>query len=129
MATAGSAHAGIGPGQDRPVLVVDGREVAPLEVAATRRARGRGLLGRDGPDGALWLPGVRSVHTFGMRFAIDVAWVNRSGAVLRVATLAPSRVTRWSARAAGVLEAEAGAFARWSLVAGCDVRVPGLPGS
>ena len=102
-------------GNAGPVLVVDGREVGPLEVASRRRARSRGLLGRDGLDGALWLPGIRSVHTVGMRFALDVAWVDRDARVLRVRTLAPGRVTAWVPRAAGVLEAEAGAFARWDL--------------
>jgi uncharacterized membrane protein (UPF0127 family) len=98
------------------VLVID-----DLEVATSRRARGRGLLGRDGIAGALWLPGVRSVHTVGMRFALDVAWLGRDGRVLRVRALPPARVSRWVPRAAGVLEAEAGAFARWGLEVGVVV--------
>ena len=106
------------------MLVVDGREVAPAEVAATRRARGRGLLGRTGVEGALWLPGVRSVHTVGMAFALDVAWIGRDGRVLRVRAMAPGRASAWVPRAAGVLEAEAGAFAAWGLVAGSIVAVP-----
>ena len=110
------------------MLVVDGRAVADLAVAATRRARGRGLLGRDGIDGAIWLPGVRSVHTVGMRFAIDVAWVAPDGRVARVRTLVPGRVSGWSPRAAGVLEAEAGAFARWALEVGSAVDVDRVNG-
>ncbi len=102
------------------MLVVDGRPVAALEVARTRRARGRGLLGRDGIDGALWLPGVRSVHAIGMRFALDVAWIGADGRVVRIATLPPGRLTGWH-RAAGMLEAERGAFARWSLDVGSRV--------
>ncbi len=96
-------------------------EIDGLEVAGTRRARGRGLLGRDGIDGALWLPGVRSIHTVGMRFALDAAWLAGDGRVLRVRTLPPGRVTGWSYRAAGVLEAEAGAFVRWGLRVGSTV--------
>lgn len=102
------------------MLTIDGRPVAPLEVAATRRARSRGLLGRDGLDGALWLPGVRSVHTVGMRFALDVAWIDGTGRVRDVTSLRPGRVSRWR-QAAGVLEAEAGSFARWALVPGTTV--------
>lgn len=105
------------------MLVVEGRDVAPIEVATTRRARGRGLLGRNGLDGALWLPGVRSVHTVGMRFAIDVAWIDRSGVVLRTATLARGRTTRWVVRSAGVLEAEAGTFGSWGLAPGAAVTI------
>lgn len=78
-------------------------------------------MGRNRLDGALWLPGVRSVHTVGMRFALDVAWIDRSGRVVRVAAVAPRRVTRWVARAAGVLEAEGGAFDRWGLALGSAV--------
>lgn len=104
-------------------LVVDGRDVGPLAVASTGRARSRGLLGRDGLAGALWLPRVRSVHTVAMRFAIDVAWVDRAGRVLRATTLPPGRVTRWLPRAAGVLEAEAGAFAAWGLKVGSTVEL------
>jgi len=107
-----------------PALVVDGRRVAPLEVAATPWARTRGLLGRGGIDGALWLGGVTSVHTFGMRFAIDVAWVDRRGIVTRTVTLPPRRATRPRRGAAGVLEATAGAFARWGLAPGSDLGGP-----
>jgi uncharacterized membrane protein (UPF0127 family) len=89
-----------------------------IEVASTRRARGRGLLGRDGIDGALWLPGVRSVHTVGMRFAIDVAWLDHEGRVLRIRTMRPWRISRWVPRAAGVLEAEAGTFTREGIEVG-----------
>ena len=99
-----------------------------LEVASTRRARGRGLLGRDGIDGALWLPGVRSIHTVGMRFALDVAWLAGDGRVLRVRALRPRRVSGWMPRAAGVLEAEAGAFARWGLEVGSVVDVDRVNG-
>jgi uncharacterized membrane protein (UPF0127 family) len=89
-----------------------------IEVASTRRARGRGLLGRDGIDGALWLPGVRSVHTVGMRFAIDVAWIDADGRVLRIRTMRPGRVSGWVRRAAGVLETEAGVLAREGVAVG-----------
>ena len=43
----------------------------------------------------------RSVHTFGMRFAIDVAHVDADMRVLRLTTMAPNRLGRpvWRARA------------------------------
>ena len=55
-------------------MVKDDLVLASLEVARTRGARARGLLGRDGIEGALLLAPCRSVHSFGMRFAIDVAF-------------------------------------------------------
>jgi hypothetical protein len=99
-------------------LVKDGHVLASAEVAAGPRARARGLLGRDGVDGVMVFEGVRSVHTFGMRFAIDVAFCDESGVVVRLVTLPRGRVTRYVRRAARVLEADAGAFARWGVQVG-----------
>jgi uncharacterized membrane protein (UPF0127 family) len=99
-------------------LLRDGDVLASLEVADDRAARRKGLLGRDGIEGALLLVPARSVHSIGMRFAIDVAWLDRDLTVLRVASLARNRMTRPVLRARSVLEAEAGAFARWNLQVG-----------
>ena len=89
--------------------------LAGAEVARSHRARRRGLLGRDGIDGVLVLPRARQVHTVGMRFAIDVAWCDCQGMVIRVATLQPNRVGAWVRRSRTVLEAEAGRFEAWGL--------------
>jgi hypothetical protein len=69
-----------------------------VEVARTPRERARGLLGRTvlPPDRALLLPSTRSVHTFGMRFPISVAWLDDRGVVVRVRVLQPGRIA-WSA--------------------------------
>lgn len=104
-------------------LMVDGRDVAPLEVAEGFRARGRGLLGRNGIDGALLLDPAGSVHTFGMRFTIDVALCDPALRVLATRTLLRSRVTRPRRRARAVLEAEAGAFDRWCLRPGSQLSI------
>lgn len=101
-----------------PWLLRDGTVLASLEVATARADRRRGLLGRDGIDGALLIHRARSVHTFGMRFPIDVAHVDTDGVVVRTATMVPGRLGRPVWRAASVLEAEAGAFARWNLLPG-----------
>ena len=86
---------------DVPVLVRDGVMLGAAEVAAGRPARRRGLLGRDGIDGVIVLEPCRQVHTFGMRFPIDVAFCAADGRVLRiVAEMVPGRVSRvvWRAR-------------------------------
>lgn len=64
----------------------------PLEIAASYRARARGLLGRDGIEGALLLTPASGVHTFRMRFAIDVAYLSRDLTVLAVRTMPPGRL-------------------------------------
>ena len=86
-------------------------------------ARRRGLLGRDGIDGALVLRPCRSVHTFFMRFPIDVAFCDREGTVLRTCSLRPWRLSPIVARAGFAVEAEAGAFERWHLDAGDRLEV------
>jgi uncharacterized protein len=101
-----------------PWLLRDGEVLASLEIADQRPTRRKGLLGRDGIDGALLLVPARSVHSIGMRFAIDVAWLDRDLIVVRTARLARNRMTRPVLKSHSVLEAEAGSFARWSLQVG-----------
>ncbi|MFE1765834.1 DUF192 domain-containing protein [Streptomyces angustmyceticus] len=95
----------------------------PVEIAASYRARTRGLLGRDGIEGALLLTPAGSVHTFGMRFAIDVAYLSRDFTVLAVRTMRPGRLGLPRLRARHVLEAEAGAMARWGVRPGVRLGV------
>ncbi|MFE5792898.1 DUF192 domain-containing protein [Streptomyces sp. NPDC056503] len=99
----------------------------PVEVAASYRARQRGLLGRDGITGAMLLTPANSVHTFGMRFPIDVAYLDRRLRVLAVVTMRPGRLGMPRPRARHVLEAEAGAMAEWGVRAGARVTVTADP--
>lgn len=106
-----------GPGMRQ--LIVEGRSALPLTVADTAAQRRRGLLGSDRLEGALWLQPCSSVHTFGMRYAIDVALLDRRGRVLRVRHLRPGRMTMPSWRVRVVVEAPPGALEA------CGVR-PGV---
>ncbi|WP_394426999.1 DUF192 domain-containing protein [Streptomyces sp. SGAir0957] len=94
-----------------------------LEVANTPAARARGLLGRDSLDGALLITPSNSVHTFGMRFTIDVAYLDRDHRVLDVTTMKPNRVGRPRWRARHIIEAEAGRLVEWGLRAGSVAEV------
>lgn len=105
--------------------MVDGRRVAPLELADSYGKRRQGLLKRDGVGGAFWLLSCRHVHTMGMRFAIDVALVDKAGVVLETQTLPQGRLSAFRWRCRSVLEAEAGAFAAWGLQVGSRVDVHG----
>ncbi|MFJ3208787.1 DUF192 domain-containing protein [Streptomyces flaveolus] len=101
----------------------DGSAVTvPLEIAASYRARTKGLLGRDAIDGALLLSPANSVHTFRMRFPIDVAYLDRRLTVIAVRTMPPGRLGLPRLRARHVLEAEAGALAGWGVRAGVRVK-------
>ncbi|MCM1944213.1 DUF192 domain-containing protein [Streptomyces sp. G2] len=108
-------------------LTVPEGATVPVEVAASYRARRRGLLGRDGVAGAMLLTPANSVHTFGMRFPIDVAYLDRRLRVLAVVTMRPGRLGLPRPRARHVLEAEAGAMTGWGLRPGVVVTVAADP--
>lgn len=110
-----------GPG----TLHVEGGGDHPVEVAGSLRARSRGLLGRDGLEGALVLRPASSVHTFRMRFAIEVAFVRRDGTVSAVVRMRPQRLGLPRPRTAWVAEAEPGLFVQWGVVPGARVTVTG----
>lgn len=115
------------PAGDR-TLLVDGRAVAPVRVAATHREKGRGLLGTDGIVGALWLRGASSVHMIGMRYPIDCAVLDADGTVLHTARLRPwVGATRPRLRGRAVIEAGAGSFGAWALRPGSRVEVDPRP--
>ncbi len=104
-------------------LVCDGRVLATVEVADSVGTRTRGLLGRDGIEGAILLAPARSVHTVRMRFAIDVAFLDAERRVLHVSTLRPNRFSRVVWRSRSVVEAEAGSLERWGLAVGDVVEI------
>ncbi len=104
-----------GSGGGTAWLVRDGDVLATAELATSWRARTRGLLGRESLDGALLLRPCKQVHTFGMRFPIDVAFCTGDGVVLHMTSLRPWRMSRVVRKARFVVEAPAGAFERWSL--------------
>ena len=93
----------------------------PLGVARSASDRRRGLLGRDGIEGALLLSPASAVHTLGMRFAIDVAYLDRDLRVVAVRTMRPGRIGLPRPWARHVLEAEAGAMERWGVRRGTQV--------
>jgi uncharacterized membrane protein (UPF0127 family) len=91
-----------------------------VEPAFDSTSRKQGLLGRDAlPDSAaVVIAPSQAVHTFGMRFPIDVVAVGRDGRVVKVREgVGPRRViAAWSAFA--IVELAAGACARVGLRVG-----------
>jgi uncharacterized membrane protein (UPF0127 family) len=83
-----------------------------MEILVARSFRSRlvGLaLRRRPPEGsALLLPRCRSVHTFGMRFALDLVWLDPAGDVLAIESGVPPWRVRGRRGAAAVIEAPAG---------------------
>ncbi len=103
--------------RDAPPLALrnqrTGRVVAvTVEPALDSASRKKGLLGRDGlPEGhALIIAPSGLVHTFGMRFAIDVLIVSRAGVVLKAAAAVPARRVVGAWRGFAVVEMRAGSL-------------------
>jgi uncharacterized membrane protein (UPF0127 family) len=57
-----------------------------MKVAGTAPQRSKGLLGREGlaPGEGLWIVPCESVHTFFMRFSIDLVYLDRKNKVKKV---------------------------------------------
>ncbi|MGE3471917.1 MAG: DUF192 domain-containing protein [Vicinamibacterales bacterium] len=98
-------------------------------LAGDSAARRRGLLGRDGLAAAeaLIVAPTQAVHTFGMRFAIDVVFVDRLGRVLSVARDVPPRRVRGAWGAFAAIELPAGRCRTVGISPGDVVTV--VPGS
>ena len=94
--------------------------VGPGEIvleASTFRSRLFGLAflrgDRFARENGLLLRPCASIHTFGMRFPIDVAFADERGRVLRVIPNLPPRRIRMCPGAAVALEAHAGELSRF----------------
>jgi len=96
-------------------LLRDGDVVCALEMADSLGERAKGLTGRESCEGALHLPGVRAVHTAGMRFPLDVAFLSEALVVVRIVRVPPWRLALPRRGARSVLQTEAGAMERWGV--------------
>jgi uncharacterized membrane protein (UPF0127 family) len=72
------------------------------------RLLGLALLRAIPPDAGLLLPRTRTVHTCGMRFPLELRWLDARGRVIRVDRHVPPGRLRACRRAAAVLELSSG---------------------
>ena len=92
-----------------------------LRLADTHWTRLRGLLGSsDLPAGdGMWIRPCRQVHMFGMRYAIDVVFLDESNRVVGLTEeLRPWKISPLVKAATSVLELPAGTIARTGLQTG-----------
>ena len=109
-------------------LLCEGRPVAPVRIAASRRARYRGLLGEEAIEGALLLLKTSGVHTLGMRFPIDVAYLTKDLSVIDIIQMKPNRWSRNRLTARHTLEATWGAMQNWGITRGSRLLIAPEPG-
>ena len=115
---------------DRQYLFVNGQQLASVGLAGNVANRTKGLLGQSAMPSdydALLLSGASWIHTLGMKFTIDVAYLDRHNRIVALATMPPWRVglPRWQAK--GVLETDAGNLAKWGLRVGTEVELRDEP--
>jgi protein-S-isoprenylcysteine O-methyltransferase Ste14/uncharacterized membrane protein (UPF0127 family) len=99
-----------------------------LRSAHTHWTRLRGLLGTGRLESGqgLWIKPSNQVHMFGMRYAIDVVFLDDENRVLRMAhDLQPNRISPRVAGATSVLELPAGTLARVGLATGIRLEIEG----
>ena len=106
-----------GVSEGRAAFILVNRQTAQtisssVEVAATRRTRRRGLLGRStmDPTEALIISPCFAIHTAFMRFAIDVIFVDARGRVLKIVRELPPWRMAMAPRAHAVIELAAGSL-------------------
>jgi uncharacterized membrane protein (UPF0127 family) len=107
---------------------VEGRE-APLatvvETAFDSASRKKGLLGRTGlADGAaLVIAPCSAVHTFAMRFPIDLVFAQRDGRIVKLRHGVKASRIAVALRAFAVIEMRAGALVKAGLQVGDKLLV------
>jgi uncharacterized membrane protein (UPF0127 family) len=96
-----------------------------VEAAVDSASRRRGLLGRESlaPDAALVIAPTNGIHTFFMKFAIDVVFVARDGRVVKIARAVRPWRASLALRAFAVVELAAGAADRAALQVGDRLSV------
>lgn len=105
-----------------------GAQRLEVTVAATMLARMRGLLGRPAlrsHEGFLLRP-CNLVHTLGMRYPIDLVFLDRGGRVLKVSDAVMPGMASGHFPASCVLELAAGTAARSGIVAGLRMPIDAL---
>ena len=113
-------------------LTVEGTGVVlatRIEIAGDSASRKRGLLGRERlePGAALVIAPCQGVHTFGMRFDIDIVAVDRDGIVVKIRSRVPRRRIVIALKAFAIIELPAGAAASARLTLGERVRALAQP--
>ncbi len=127
--SSGLARQARGPRRKWWLLMEEGRPdpvVRHVARAETFLQRLIGLLGHASlpEDEGLWIEPCNSVHTFFMRFPIDVAFVDGRGVVLRrLDTLKPWRMTAIHSRARACVELPAGTLARAGVAVGARLAL------
>lgn len=83
------------------------------------------LFTKELPEGhGMWLVPCSSIHTFGMRYAIDVIYLNKKQKVIKlVKQLEPNRFAPFSFQTRSIVEIPAGALDRLDIAVHDDLEM------
>jgi uncharacterized membrane protein (UPF0127 family) len=84
-----------------------------IELAGGSAKRSKGLLGRNGlgPGEGLWIVPCEAVHTFWMRFSIDLVYLDRHNRIAKIRTNVPPWRLSACLTAHSIVELPAGSVA------------------
>jgi uncharacterized protein len=103
-----------------------------VDLADTPKSRRVGLLRHESLESGegLWIYPTQAIHTFGMRFPIDVAFLDRGLKVKRIYHhLAPFRLTTFVWGAQSVLELPVGALQNTGTTVGDELQISPMEGA
>jgi uncharacterized membrane protein (UPF0127 family) len=105
--------------------------IAHLMPADSLHDRLLGLMGKSrlAPDTGLWLPNTNGIHTFGMRFSIDVLVLDANLKVLRLCPALPPNRFLWPIRGGKhTLELAEGVLQASPLQIGSELQIEPMKG-
>jgi uncharacterized protein len=104
-------------------LMCEGKVLASADIANTAKSRRRGLIGQTSIDSALVITPCKWIHSFGMKCAIDVLYLDATGAVLKTEHLQPMRVAAPVLKSKTVIELPSGSIERFGVRIGNVIEV------
>ena len=87
-----------------PIAILDGGGTVPVAISRRSRLLGLARLDHAAAPAGLLIPGCRSVHTVGMRFALDLHFLDAQGLAVSVRRRVPPGRFARDRRAKAVLE-------------------------
>jgi uncharacterized membrane protein (UPF0127 family) len=104
-------------------IVCDTRVVYSVNIAETHHDKRVGMKAYTDASIPLAIEGCRWVHTFGMKFPIDIAFLDAGNRIMAIHSMKPNRLGRPVRGAMRVIETQPGAFRRWNLEVGTVIEI------
>jgi uncharacterized membrane protein (UPF0127 family) len=99
------------------------------ELADSGTSRNKGLLGRSGlgPGEGMWIVPGEAIHTFGMQFPIDLAYLDRHRRIRKVRSHVPPWRISACLTAHSVLELPSGTICETKTQVGDELSISSVP--